>query len=95
MGVLIERSKIVYHLSRAVASAARVLLVAASVVLPCVSAYSQQAHVDSAQAADGFKPLQIGSLTISGELRGRGQGWNWFLGDTRTRYAFGSTVLNL
>src|SRR5437868_6354520 len=95
MGVLIERSKIVCDVARAIASAARVLVVAASVLLPCVSAYSQPAHVDAAQPVDGFKPLQIGSLTISGELRGRGQGWNWFLGDTRTRYAFGSTVLNL
>jgi Alginate export len=95
MGVLIERSKIVCDVARAIASAARVLVLAASVLLPCVSAYSQPAHVDSAQRVDGFKPLQIGSFTISGELRGRGQGWNWFLGDTRTRYAFGSTVLNL
>jgi hypothetical protein len=41
------------------------------------------------------KPLELGPLTITGELRGRGEGWNWFLGDTRTRYAFGQSVLRL
>lgn len=41
------------------------------------------------------KPLQIGSVTVTGELHGRGQGWNWFVGDTRALYAFGSSTLTL
>jgi hypothetical protein len=44
---------------------------------------------------DAPQPLKIGSVTVSGELRGRGEGWNWFLGDTRTRYAFGNSLLRL
>ncbi len=46
-------------------------------------------------SASEVQPLQAGSLTVSGELRGRGQGWNWFLGDARARYAFGSSELRL
>ncbi len=46
-------------------------------------------------SAPEVHPVQLGSVTISGELRGRGQGWNWFLGDTRNRYAFGQSELLL
>ncbi|PYX85982.1 MAG: hypothetical protein DMG68_16730, partial [Acidobacteria bacterium] len=41
------------------------------------------------------KPIRLGSLTVSGELRGRGQGWNWFDGDDRVKYAFGDSLLTL
>lgn len=41
------------------------------------------------------KPIRLGSLTLSGELRGRGQGWNWFSGDDRVKYAFGDSLLTL
>jgi hypothetical protein len=37
----------------------------------------------------------MGPVVVSGELRGRGEGWNWFLGDTRARYAFGDSLLRL
>ena len=46
-------------------------------------------------SSDAPPPLTWGALTISGELRGRGEGWNWFLGNTRTRYAFGQSLLAL
>lgn len=41
------------------------------------------------------RPLQLGSITLTGEVRGRGEGWNWFLRDTRARYAFGHSLLLL
>jgi hypothetical protein len=44
---------------------------------------------------DNPKPFKVGSVVVSGELRGRGEGWNWFLGDTRARYAFGDSLLRL
>jgi len=55
-----------------------------------------QAAEDDANASSAQpKPIRIGSLTLDGELRGRGQGWNWFVGDTRSRYAFGNSLLRL
>lgn len=39
--------------------------------------------------------LHIGSIQISGELRDRGEGWNWFLDSTRVRYGFGEEQLRL
>jgi hypothetical protein len=41
------------------------------------------------------QPLKFGSLTIGGELIGRGEYWNWFLGDARAHYAFGQSLLRL
>src|SRR5947209_10295810 len=55
-----------------------------------------QAAEDDANASSAQpKPIRIGSLTLDGELRGRGHGWNWFVGDTRPRYAFGNSLLRL
>ncbi|HET7207004.1 MAG TPA: alginate export family protein [Terriglobales bacterium] len=56
-----------------------------------------------AQVPDGFpgnspdvtQPSQAGSLRITGELWGRGEGWNWFEGDTSRRYGFGQSLLRL
>jgi Alginate export len=39
--------------------------------------------------------LHFGTIDVSGEVRARGEGWNWFYRDNRTRYAFGETLLNL
>ena len=64
-------------------------------VLACASLRGQEFGNPSGTSQDSYKPLKIGSWTVSGELRGRGQGWNWFQGDTRTRYAFGDTLLTL
>jgi hypothetical protein len=61
----------------------------------CLASWAQDADAAHGGPTSDYKPLKLGSLTVSGELRGRGQGWNWFLGDTRTRYAFGDTLLNL
>ena len=53
----------------------------------------------SQQSSDTFdespKPIRLGSVTLSGQLRGRGQGWNWFSGDERVKYAFGDSLLTL
>lgn len=59
------------------------------------SACAQGTDAAASHPADDYKPIKFGSLTVSGELRGRGEGWSWFLGDTRTRYAIGQTTLNL
>ena len=40
-------------------------------------------------------PINIGALTLSGEIRGRGQGWDWFRGTDHTQYAFGDSLLRL
>jgi hypothetical protein len=90
--VLNQRKSIGYYGS--VCLPARTLLLLLLVALLTAVANSQQPE-DGSVGENGFRPLKIGSLTVSGEVRGRGQGWNWFLGDTRTRYAFGSTVVNL
>lgn len=37
----------------------------------------------------------MGSINLGGELRGRGEIWNWFLGNARTHYAFGQSLLEL
>ncbi len=41
------------------------------------------------------QPLKVGSITIGGELFGRAEDWNWFLGNARTHYAFGQSLLRL
>jgi hypothetical protein len=41
------------------------------------------------------KPIRVGPLTLDGQVLGRGQGWNSFLGDTRVRYGFGNSLLRL
>ena len=56
-----------------------------------LTAFSQQ--TDTVGFDDSVKPMRLGSLTVSGELRGRGQGWNWFSGDGRVRYAFADSLL--
>jgi len=58
-------------------------------------ATSQISENSLPDAQDQVTPIRIGALILSGEISGRGQGWDWFLGDTRTRYAFGSSLLRL
>jgi hypothetical protein len=40
-------------------------------------------------------PISVGPLTLAGEIVGRGQGWDWFLGNNHTRYAFADSLLRL
>ncbi|PYY07086.1 MAG: hypothetical protein DMG69_21125 [Acidobacteria bacterium] len=47
--------------------------------------------ISSAQA----KPIRIGSLILDAELLGRGQGWSWFVGDSRARYGFGNSLFRV
>lgn len=56
-------------------------------------AFSQES--DTAAFDDSAKLIRLGSLTLSGELRGRGQGWNWFSGDDPVKYAFGDSLLTI
>jgi len=61
-------------------------------------AVAQPATAESPESPAASSPPashQIGSVTISGEIRARGEGWNWFYHDNRQRYAFGETLLNL
>lgn len=71
-----------------------VLLVGVSLLFWPLWSVAQTSEYDP-PADDPPKPVKLGSLIVGGELRGRGQGWNWFLGDTRTRYAFGNSLLRL
>ncbi|HVO61483.1 MAG TPA: alginate export family protein [Terriglobales bacterium] len=59
---------------------------------PGVAQISDELFPDS---SDAPQPLKIGSLTIGGEVLGRGEYWNWFFGNTRTHYAFGQSLLRL
>jgi hypothetical protein len=79
---------------------AKFMVVCAVTVFCCLNFVSGRAMAqltaDSpGKAPDQITPIRIGSLTLSGELSGRGQGWDWFLGGARTRYAFGSSLLRL
>src|SRR5262249_47601032 len=69
------------------------MLAMLALVGTCLPLCAQDSDADDVSNPVGHKPLKLGNITVSGELRGRGQGWNWFLGDMRTRYAFGNTLL--
>jgi hypothetical protein len=71
------------------------MLAMLALVGTCLPLCAQDSDADDVSNLVGYKPLKLGNITVSGELRGRGQDWNWFLGDMRTRYAFGNTLLNL
>src|SRR5262249_40248330 len=71
------------------------MLAMLALVGTCLPLCAQDSDADDVSNPVGHKPFKLGNITVSGELRGRGQGWNWFLGDMRTRYAFGNTLLNL
>ena len=70
------------------------------IVLLLLAASTARARAQDAEelfpdSADAPHAIQMGSITISGELSGRGEGWDWFQGDTRTRYGFGQSLLEL
>ena len=39
--------------------------------------------------------VQIGSFTVSGSVRLRGEGWDWFLQDSRAKYGYGHSLVRL
>lgn len=47
-----------------------------------------------AQTAAG-NPASLDGLTVSGSLRGRVEGWNWFEADAGTDYAYRGSILRL
>jgi hypothetical protein len=71
-----------------------------AVLIPLFIFFTTTSLAQNADEASGSSPnsvhsLKLGSLRISGELRGRGQIWNWFLGNTRTHYTFGQSMLQV
>jgi Alginate export len=52
---------------------------------------------DSDSSAQTPPPPQhlLGTIAITGEIRGRAEGWNWFYRNDRTRYAYGETLLQV
>ena len=71
------------------------VLVALLSILLAVAQPATAEDADSPSASPAPASHQIGSFTINGEVRARGEGWNWFYKDNRQRYAFGETLLNL
>src|SRR5205085_2144841 len=71
------------------------VLVALLWILLAVAQPATAESPESQAASPAPTSHQIGSVTISGEVRVRGEGWNWFYKDNRQRYAFGETLLNL
>jgi Alginate export len=64
-------------------------------VSPAAPVLAQDADELFPDSSNTPQPLHIGSVIIGGELSGRGQYWNWFLGSTRAHYAFGQSLLRL
>jgi alginate export protein len=58
-------------------------------------ASAQEAENEPSVSSAQVRPIRIGSVALDGELLGRGQGWNWFVGDSRARYGFGNSLLRL
>ena len=50
-------------------------------------------ELDPSLASPRIPDLKIGGINVSGNLRLRAEGWNWFLDDTRKLYAFGESRL--
>jgi len=65
------------------------------ILLAVALTWGQSSHPPSNASPDVPSPIKLGSITVSGELRGRGQYWNWFLDNSRTHYAFGQSLLRL
>jgi hypothetical protein len=40
-------------------------------------------------------PLHLGTVGVTGSVRVRGEGWNWFYQNDRTRYGFGELLLGV
>jgi hypothetical protein len=86
-----EKSAFRRCIGRLVPSILLVLLLAA-ISGPSWAQDAEELFSDSARAA---QPIKIGSITLSGEVWGRGEGWNWFVGNARTRYGLGQSLLKL
>jgi hypothetical protein len=52
-------------------------------------------ELDPSLASPRIPDLKIGGINVSGNLRLRAEGWNWFLDDTRKLYAFGESRLQV
>ncbi len=72
-------------------SALAILCLLATIAPAC----AQEADELFPDSSNTPPPLKIGSVTIGGELFGRGEYWNWFLGNTRAHYGFGQSLLRL
>jgi hypothetical protein len=64
----------------------------ASTIMPLLA---EGADEPSTSSQNSPRPIQVGSITVSGEVRGRAQSWNWFLENDRIHYTFGQSLLRL
>ena len=61
----------------------------------CFTILAVWAEAQSSPTQDIDPPLRLGTIEVHGALRGRAEGWNWFLDDTRRIYGFGESLLSL
>lgn len=74
------------------------LLAAFVLVSQLITAARPAFAQDGNELFDSSNPpqqLKIGSIDVGGEIFGRGEYWNWFLGSDRAHYGFGQSVLRL
>ncbi len=71
------------------------LAIALLLAVLAVSARGQNTAAPASSSPILTPRLHLGTINVSGSLRLRGEGWNWFLDDTRTRYAFGESQLRI
>ena len=63
--------------------------------LACVVTARLWADDQVAQSSSPPPQFRVGSIAINGSLRLRGEGWNWFLHDSRAQYGYGQSILRL
>jgi Alginate export len=84
--------------SAALGRASRLLIAIWALILlficavPASAQGNDELFTDSSHTPQSHK---IGAISVGGELLGRGEFWNWFIGDTRAHYAFGQSLLRL
>ncbi len=64
-------------------------------VVLATTAWAQNDDEIFPDSTDTPQPIKMGSVTLNGEVWGRGEGWNWFVGNTRDHYGFGQSLLLL
>jgi len=54
-----------------------------------------QTALDEVLPQNTNRPLRLATVNVRGSVRGRAEGWNWFLDDTRRIYAFGESRIEV
>ncbi|MCI0349407.1 MAG: hypothetical protein L0Z53_08275, partial [Acidobacteriales bacterium] len=52
-------------------------------------------QADDQELLEPIKPIRIGTVTVSGSIRLRGEAWDSFLKDSHAQYGFGHSLLRL